>query len=99
VVALYTQQLLTEIKFEVACNSGSMCVSMHLHMCTKCIGSFPSTANLLKITEVQCLIKNIWHPSLLAGENIVKPDNTILLKKELPAEVCRMQIRKERSVS
>lgn len=98
-MVLTTQQLLTEIKFEVAYSSGSMCVSMHPHMCTKFMGSFPSTTKWVKIIEVKCLIKNVWHPSLPAGENLVKPDNTILHKKELPAEVCRIQKRKERSVN
>lgn len=94
-----TQQLLTDIRFEVAYTSGSMYASMHLHMRTKCIGSFPSTKNQLKIVEVQGLIKNVWHPSLPAGGNLVKPDNTMLHKKKLPAEVCRIQKRKERSVN
>lgn len=70
---------------------------MCVHMCTKCTGSFPSTTKLLKIIEVQCLIKSVRHPSLPSDENLVKPDNTRLHEEESPDEVCRIQ-RKERSV-
>lgn len=66
----------------------------YVHTCTKCTGSFPSTTKLLKITEIQCLIKNVQHPSLPSDENLVKPDNTKLHKVESPAEACR--IRRER---
>lgn len=38
----------------------------------------------LNIIEVQFLILKVWHPSLHVGENVTKPDNTILHEKEHP---------------
>lgn len=56
-MALNTQ-LLTEIKFEVACNSRSMCVSMSAHVC----------AHVYKVHRLfskhNKIIKNNWDSML-----------------------------------
>lgn len=53
----------------------------------------------LNIIEVQVLILKVWHPSLHAGENVTKPDNTIVHEKELPVKVICFDTGKKGKVS
>lgn len=40
--------------------------------------------NWLKIIEVQFLIEKVWHPSLLVGENVTKPEKHNTTWKRTP---------------